>query len=159
MHYRQFLILSALLLCSCGTTPVANPNLSSLFCDRYLIYPMCTQDVTGNGRADFVYFEDSQEIFLFNRKLVRQVPSHLTMHECAQTMDRKLIDATSLLLTVNDETGFFRRAEIKNGIFFHYMRYLPRVARCNPQVMPADKDAEDDFGVEENSENIDYKLQ
>ncbi len=152
MIARFVLVLTIIFLSACSTTPPTGTNFSQVFCDRYLIYPLCAQDITGNGRTDLVYFEDSREIFLFNQKHSNSLPNNLTMHKCAQRMDRPLIDATSLLLTVNEETGFFRRAEIKNGIFLHYMRYLPRVSRCTPEPAPMDLELEDDFGVAENSE-------
>lgn len=152
MIFRITVIVVVFFLSACSSTPPTNATFSQVYCDRYLIYPLCAQDISGNGRADLVYFEDSSEVFLFNQKFSKKLPAHLSMHECAQVMDNPLIDATSLLLTVNEDTGFFRRAEIKNGIFLHYMRYLPRVSRCNPQVEPYDLEIEDDFGVAENSD-------
>lgn len=150
MNSRIAFVLTALFLSACSTAPSTNNSVGEIFCDRYFVYPMCAQDITGNGRTDLVYFEDSQEIFLFNEKLVSLAPTNLSMHECAQVMDKKLIDAASRLLTIDEDTSFFRRREIKNGIFYHYMRYLPRVSKCNPDIEPLEEEIEDDFGVEEN---------
>jgi hypothetical protein len=117
---------------------------------------MCAIDVFSDGQTDFVYFEDSQQIFLFDQQLLASIPAFLSLHECAQSMDDPLINATSALLTVNDEMGFLRRAEIKNNIFYHYMRYIPRINRCNRTMTGNDEDSsedfEDDFGVAENEE-------
>ena len=145
-------LLSTVLLCACSSTPTQYPAVNTLYCDRYLFYPMCALDITNNGVTDFVYFEDSQQIFLFNQQLVSRKPDHLMLHECAQSMDKPLINATSQLLTVSDNTNFLRRSEIKNGIFYHYMRYLPRINRCNRALQTYDENREDDFGVAENSD-------
>ena len=152
MKYHRLLLLIPLLLCACASTPPSNNAVTDLYCARYLFYAMCAQDVTADGQTDFVYFEDSNEIFLFNEKLVKLVPANLKLHKCAQSMDAPLIGATSLLLTVDDDTSFMRRTEIKNGIFYHYMRYVPRISRCNRQFADAQETEEDDFGVAENSE-------
>ena len=144
-------LLSTVLLCACSSTPTQYPAVNTLYCDRYLFYPMCALDVTDNGVTDFVYFEDSQQIFLFNQQLVNQKPDYLVLHKCAQSMDKPLINATSQLLTVSDNTNFLRRSEIKQGIFYHYMRYLPRINRCNNNFAGANESEEDDFGVAENS--------
>jgi len=140
------LLLSLLLLSACANQRQNTAAVTNLYCDRYLLYRMCTLDATANGRADFIYFEDSQEIFLFDPDTTTFIPENLTMHHCAQSMDTALLNATSLLLTVNDTMSFFERSEIKNKIFYHYMRYLPRVNRCNNEK----NDSEDtDFSDQE----------
>ena len=139
--------LVLLTLCACSHQPLQFQTTHKLYCDRYLIYRMCAIDVTDNGQADFLYFEDSDQIFLFNPDETNLVPNNLSMHKCAQSMDEPLIEATSRLLTVNDEMSFFEKSEIKNKIFFHYMRYIPRINHCNRAAGEQDDDAseEDDF--------------
>ena len=125
------LCLFTLCLGACSHQPQQEYAGNTVYCDRYLIYRMCAIDVSHNGQADFLYFEDSAQIFLFDPERVNLVPANLTMHKCAQSMDEPLINATSRLLTVNDEMSFFERSEIKNKIFYHYIRYVPRINRCN----------------------------
>ena len=132
MSPMRYLPILVVVLSACSHQPQKKFDaVTNLFCDRYLIYRMCALDVTDNGQTDFLYFEDSREIFLYDPQGSATIPVNLIMHECAQSMDAPLIDATSLLLTVNEEMGFFRKSEIKNKIFYHYMRYVPRINRCN----------------------------
>lgn len=156
MTSLRFSCLIPLLFCACSHQPTSPNAVSTLFCDRYLFYRMCAVDVSQNGRTDFIYFEDSREIFLFDQKKLSLVPTDLTLHTCAQSMDEPLLDATALLLTVNDEMSFFQRSEIKNKIFYHYMRYVPRINRCKRADVDTNNDnflpEEDDFGMKENQE-------
>ena len=134
MSLLRFTPFIVLLLSACSQQPQLPVDANAhVYCDRYLLYRMCALDVSNNGQTDFLYFEDSAEIFLFDPKKTNNVPTYLTMHKCAQSMDTSLIDATSLLLTVNDDMSFFRRTEIKNKIFYHYIRYVPRINRCNKE--------------------------
>lgn len=152
MLYRVALFPLTLIVVACSSTPTQYAAVHDVYCDKYLFYPMCAQDISGNGQTDFVYFEDSKEIFLFNQHFLADKPEHLIVHECAQSMDDPLIDAASQILTVSDDTTFLRRSEIKNRIFYHYMRYLPRINRCNESLAEFDENVEDDFGIAENTE-------
>lgn len=149
LPFRSLVIVFiAYLLVACSHQPQVNDAVTNLYCARYLLYRMCALDVSGNGQTDFLYFEDSEQIFLFDENKLNKVPNYLTLHECAQSMDPPLIDATSALLTVNDEMSFFRRSEIKNKIFYHYMRYVPRINRCKNDLADSQDlmAEEDDFG-------------
>lgn len=136
-------------------------ELTDTFCDSYFIYAMCARDINHDDLADFMYFEDTGEIFMQTDEIAARtsgiipaaIPadwgSDLTVHKCAQTMDEELQHAASLLFTINGKTGALRKTQIKSQLILSYSRYMGRINRCNSGslAMPS---TEDSFG------DIDY---
>lgn len=133
------LLVPLLLLAACaGTTPPAVVTqgpipVSTLYCDSFLIYDMCAQDLDQDGVVELVYFADTSEVFLWRGDSHEHLPDNLAMHRCAQQMDDDVVNTTSLLFYIDDETDYLERVDIKSSLMFSYVNYMPRVMRCNAQ--------------------------
>ena len=101
------------------------------YCDNFLIYDMCARDTNRDGVVDYVYFTDTDEIFMFREGADRRFPSDLLVHECAQMMDEDLVATTSRMLFIDDETGYLERQDIRGAMMIKYIAYMPEVTACN----------------------------
>lgn len=135
---------------ACATLPENESDaqsaeaVRSAYCDSYLIYEMCAVDVDGNGTTDALYFDDTNEIFMYDSALATEDYSAYQMHPCVQVMDGEMKEASNLLLTVADNTPFMERLAIKKGLMFNYMRYNARVQECYSQIASSADDAASD---------------
>jgi hypothetical protein len=126
------LIGSVVLLSGCaaffdGSDGPAN----ALVCDNFLIYDMCAQDMDADGVVEYVYFEDTDQVFLYRVGTQEGLPSNLEMHPCAQEMDDSILSSASRMLDVSDETPYIERTDIRGAMMLSYISYMPRVASCN----------------------------
>lgn len=119
---------------ACTSTPgdLRQP-VSALYCDNFLIYDMCAQDLDDDGTVELVYFADTNEVFLWREGADKSLPEKLLMHRCAQQMDDDIINNTSELFFISDETNYIERADIKSALMFSYAVFMPQVIRCNGQ--------------------------
>ncbi|MDA0926666.1 MAG: hypothetical protein O2861_01150 [Proteobacteria bacterium] len=124
-------LLVCLVLVSCGSLPDGERPSNALYCDTYLMYDMCAQDQNRDGVVDFVYFTDSEEIFMFREGVQERYRGNLGVHRCAQIMDENLVATTSRVFYVNDETSFLERQDIKGAMMIKYIAYMPEVTACN----------------------------
>lgn len=141
------LILSLVAACTSAPGDSRRP-VSTLYCDNFLIYEICAQDLDDDGIVELVYFEDTYEVFLWREGADRRLPANLLMHRCAQQMDDDIINNTSELFFITDETNYIERADIKSALLFSYAGFMPRVMRCNAQFgteTPEPIDDEFDF--------------
>ncbi|MGH1470180.1 MAG: hypothetical protein ACRBCS_03245 [Cellvibrionaceae bacterium] len=124
------------------------------YCDRYFVYQMCAKDFNGDGIVDGMYFEDSKDIFMYREAEKKLVAQYHSFHVCAQIMDEKLTNASSALLTIDDNTSLLKRSELKSSIFVNYMRYANDINRCNKLHGNDnfDPNEEDDFGLADDDE-------
>ena len=128
----QHLLLIVLWLSACASTPMdTTVPVANLYCDNFLIYDMCAQDIDGDGIVEWVYFEDTNEIFLVREGVEEPLPTELAEHRCMQKMDDAIVHNTSQLFYISDDTNYIERADIKSALMFSYVGYMPRVMRCN----------------------------
>ena len=118
-----------------GTRPV-----SSLYCENFLIYDMCAQDLNGDGVVEYVYFEDTKNVFMYREGTDVDIPTDLSLHPCAQLMDEELIATTSRVFYMNEETTYLERQDIRGAMMLKYVSYMPRVVTCNLQNAQAESD-------------------
>lgn len=146
---RLYPILIVLLLSGCASTPKPTTAvLSTLYCDNFLIYDMCAQDIDADGVVELVYFSDTNEIFLLREGAEDSVPENLTLHRCFQFMNDEIVHNTSQLFTISDDTNYLARTDLKSALMFSYMSYMPRVMRCNsryPDKAVEPEPLEDEF--------------
>lgn len=134
------LILLALmsLLAACSSFDIAGLRpVSTEYCDNFMIYDMCARDTNRDGKVDYVYFTDSNEVFMYREGLEGRSPRDLSIHRCAQMMDEDLVATTSRLFYIDDETSYLERQDIRGSMMIKYIAYMPRVSACN---MRADED-------------------
>ncbi len=124
--------LLSLLLVACGNLDTAGLRpVTSNYCDNFLIYDMCARDSNRDGVVDYVYFTDSNEIFMYREGADRRFPADLLVHECAQMMDEDLVATTSRLFYIDEETGYLEKQDIRGSMMIKYIAYMPDVTACN----------------------------
>jgi len=147
MFWRFVLLTAIALLTACASTPPTTVSTDAVheYCGDYFIYSLCASDYTGDGEVDAVYFIDTKEIFLFRPEAEELASSKLPFHQCAFPMDEELMLASNRLLEIDDDTSYFRKSQIKSGLFTNYLRYAPRVNKCNNEHGKEIETVDDDF--------------
>jgi hypothetical protein len=101
---------------------------------------MCAQDLNGDGVVEYVYFEDTKNVFMYREGTDVDIPTDLSLHPCAQLMDEELIATTSRVFYMNEETTYLERQDIRGAMMLKYVSYMPRVVTCNLQNAQAESD-------------------
>lgn len=140
--------LAASVLTACGSGSAMRQPVSAFYCDSFLIYDMCAQDLDRDGEVELVYFADTNEVFLYRDESDAELPLQLTMHRCALPMNEEIIQSTSRLFLISDETSLLERSDIRGSLMLSYVSYLPRVAACHGDDPAATEVAGDDFDFE-----------
>ncbi|MEE8150472.1 MAG: hypothetical protein V3T43_01980 [Nitrosomonadaceae bacterium] len=129
------MVVAMTVLAACASsTPSELALANNLYCGNFLIYNMCAQDLDEDGIVELVYFEDTKEVFLVREGADMQLPTHLSMHDCAQAMDERLINATSKMFYITDNTSFLEITDIKTALLLSYISNLPAATDCNAEV-------------------------
>lgn len=125
-------------LAACGSADLSGLEPASVnYCDNFLIYDMCAVDRDADGAVDFVYFADDDEIFMYRPGAEDDFPPERGVHRCAMAMDEDLVETTSRLFFIDEDTSFLVRQDIRGAMMLKYMSYMPEVTACN---LRADED-------------------
>ncbi len=120
-----------------------NP-VSSLYCDSFMIYTMCAEDITGDGGVDLFFFEDDDQIFFYREQsLLKIVDKHL-FHPCMKKMDNNLLNIGSQLFFIQNKDDLIQRVSLKTRLMGLYISYLPIINSCQ-----ANSNAEDFYDEED----------
>lgn len=135
MHTIRYSLLALLLatLSACGLADLGNRPVSNLYCDTFLVYDMCAEDLNRDGVVEFVYFPDSMDVFMYRDGVQDDIPVRYGLHRCAISMDPELVDITSRVFYVTDETPYLEKQDIRGAMMIKYIAYMPRVATCQMQ--------------------------
>lgn len=134
------LALSILTLNACGLARLGDFPVSNLYCDNFLIYDMCAEDLNRDGVVEYVFFEDSLDVFMYREGAEASIPDKYGLHRCALLMDEDLVATTSRVFMVTDETTYLERQDIKGAMMIKYIAYMPRVTACNLRAEQAAAD-------------------
>ena len=115
---------------------IANSNV---YCDNFLVYEMCAEDIDNDGIVEYVYFADTLEVFLFRQGAKESIPSRLERHRCVRAMDEELVATTNRVFGVTDETTFLEKQDIRGAMMIKYFAYLPEITACNLRAEQAEK--------------------
>ena len=126
----SIVLLSLLALTACGLGTAGVSPTTSLYCDNFLLYKMCARDMDRDGIVEFVYFEESEVVFMWREGARDDIPADMEIHECAETMDPELVATTNRVFFVDDETSYLERQDIRGGMMIKYITALPRVVAC-----------------------------
>lgn len=127
----SIVLLSLLALTACGLGTAGVSPTTSLYCDNFLFYTMCARDMDHDGIVDFVYFEESEEVFMWREGARDDVPADMKFHQCAEVMDAELVATTNRVFFVDENTSYLERQDIRGGMMIKYITKLPWVAACN----------------------------
>lgn len=148
------LIVAAIVLSGCSSAPQQTQRASSAlrdtYCDSYLVYDMCVRDIDADGKADLMYFEDTEEVFMVTNELMHANTKNLNLHRCVQTMDSATREASTRLLDINEHTGLMKKTQLKSKLMLVYMHYYNDIQSCMNGHTVADRsDTSDTFGDDE----------
>ncbi len=129
-NYLKLLLLVSLLP-ACSLTVDGNAPVNSVYCDNFMIYDMCAQDLNNDGIVEFVYFADTRDVFMYRDGVLDQIPSRHNMHRCAQQMDDDLVATTSRVFYVGDDTPYLEKQDIRGAMMIKYISFMPQVTACN----------------------------
>ena len=130
-----------MLFASCSGTILGERPVSSLYCDNFMIYDLCARDTNRDGIVDYVFFDDSKEIFMYRDSLPRRLPADIGVHRCVRAMDEALVETTSRMFYIDDSTSLLEKTDIRGALMIKYIAWLPEVTACN---MRADAALADD---------------
>ena len=148
-RYKLLTILLPLfLLASCSSSLDMTRPVSDFYCDNFLIYEMCAQDLNQDGEAELVFFTDTNEIFLYRDGTEPVLPGALSMHRCAQPMNEDILRDTSRLFYISDNTSYLERSDIKGSLMVSYVSFLPRLAGCSATEQVVSDQPADEFDFE-----------
>ena len=149
IKFRNFVVaIPLVLLAACSSSLDMNRPVSDFYCDNFLVYDMCAQDLDSDGQVELVYFTDTNEVFLYRHGSESYLPDELSMHRCAQPMNDAIVRNTSRLFYITEETGYLERSNIRGDLMFSYVSYLPKVAGCNENSQVATESPADEFDFE-----------
>lgn len=142
-YCRLYKILSTLILVSvlsaCQFSADGRGLTNNLYCDNFLIYTMCASDPNRDGIVDFVYFEDTQAVFMFTDKGLARKPMDQPLHRCAEKMEDDLVEITSRLFYVDDSTPTLQKTDIRGAMTIRYLAKLPEITACNLRAEQAEE--------------------
>jgi len=132
---RISILLAVGSVVSCASQlPEDSRPVSAVYCDNFLVYDMCVQDLNGDGVVEYVYFTDSKEIFLLREGVDQPAPAALTMHKCVQFMSESLLRTTSRMLYIDESTSLLEKSDIRGALMVKYIALMPEVTACNLQA-------------------------
>ncbi len=137
------MLCSFLILSSCAGDYLGQRPSNSHYCDNFLIYDMCIQDSDRDGIVEFTYFEDSREVFMYREGADKGMPADLSLHRCATMMDDELVEISSRIFYINDDSSLMERTDIRGALMLKYMAWLPDVAACNLRAERQAQEADD----------------
>lgn len=147
-HKLSSALLPLLLLAGCVSSLDMTRPVSDNYCDNFLVYEMCAQDLDKDGEVELVYFSDTSEVFLYRDGSETSLPGSLSMHRCAQPMNEEIVRNTSRLFYISEDTSYLERSDIRGSLMLSYVSYLPRVAGCSENEQVVSEEPVDEFDFE-----------
>jgi hypothetical protein len=144
-----------LLLAACAAVDehTAPPGVQR--CEGFFIYDLCVNDLGGDGDVDFMYFDDTREIFMYARSELEAASQVLPLHPCAIPMSDSTREYSSQLL-YGEELPLTQRLALKGRLIANYRKSQPAISACNRTLSGAPKNALDDpFLIQEDWEEGD----
>ena len=132
-------LVTAGLLGACQYSLDGRGLTNNLYCDNFLLYKMCTSDPNRDGVVDFVYFEETDAVFMYTDKGIARKPDEQPMHRCAEEMEEDLVEITSRLFYVDDSTTALEKTDIKGAMTMRYLAKLPEITACNMRAEQAEE--------------------
>ena len=151
-----YLILTFLVLMSSGcssTKPSVSIEknrlqLSLLYCDSFMIYTMCAEDLNRDGEIDLFFFEDDDQIFFYKKGSLKNIITSHLFHPCMREMTNDLVKLGSRLFLIKKDADFVHKIAIQTKLMAFYISYLPVINSCQ-EANEQENNDEDSFDYEE----------
>lgn len=153
MNLARAMILSLLLgLAGCGSNS-PKEAVGKLACESFLIYDLCIHDLTGDGVVDYMYFDDTKEIFMYRQGMEAQVSAVMAMHRCAIPMTEPALKNSSELLYL-EERGLGTEMVLKGKLVSNYLQVKSQIDACyyqtaSPKETKKSEETEESSGEED----------
>ena len=148
------LIFLTLISLGCSSTkPVVSieknrARLSSLYCDSFMIYTMCAEDLNRDGKVDLFFFEDDDQIFFYRKGYLKNIISSHLFHPCMREMTDDLVRLGSRLFLIKKDEISVNKIAIQTKLMAFYISYLPVINSCQ-EANEQENNDEDSFDYEE----------
>lgn len=125
---RVVAIVIAVLCTACASTSrhTRPPGVHS--CESFFIYVLCVADADSDGTVDYMYFDDTREIFMYDGSPDNRLLSVMPLHRCAIPMDRDSRAVSSRLLY--EDPGLAERLALKGNLIRNYRSAQAAVDAC-----------------------------
>ncbi len=133
-----YLILTFLTLISLGCSSTKTgvniennrPRLSLLYCDSFMIYTMCAEDLNKDGEVDLFFFEDDDQIFFYRKGYLKNIISSHLFHPCMREMTEDLVRLGSKLFLIKKDEISVNKIAMQTKLMAIYISYLPAINSC-----------------------------
>jgi hypothetical protein len=132
---RTTILLLVLWLGACASTPGNVRPPGKEHCESFFIYVLCISDLDADGQVDYMYFDDTREIFMYADHMLSQLNDVLPLHACAIPMSDRTRDYSSQLL-YGDDLGISARLVVKGKMAVSYRAAQPAVDACYTSLDP-----------------------
>ena len=151
-----YLILTFLTLISLGCSSTKpgmsiennRPKLSLLYCDSFMIYTMCAEDLNRDGEVDLFFFEDDDQIFFYRKGYLKNIITSHLFHPCMREMTNDLVRLGSRLFLIKKDGNFVHKIAIQTKLMASYISYLPVINSCQ-EANELDNNDENSFDHDE----------
>ncbi len=133
-----YLILTFLTLISLGCSSTKRgvnveknqPRFSLLYCDSFMLYTMCAEDLNRDGEVDLFFFEDDDQIFFYRKGYLKNIISSHLFHPCMREMTDDLVRLGSRLFLIKKDGISVNKIAIQTKLMAIYISYLPVINAC-----------------------------
>jgi len=135
---RLILLGAVAILAGCASTPdeASLHAGGKTVCDSYLILSMCVQDLHGDGTVDMIYFNDTNEVFMYQDGKQESVAEVMSFHRCAVPLDEGMQATTNRILNRSD-LSLKEEMSITKELISNYVAAKPTIDACNAQFEDA----------------------
>lgn len=155
----SILLIIVTMLAACSSTPNTPDAASSadsaapdrVVCDSYLMQPMCVQDLSGDATVDFIYFTDTNEIFMYREGHKEAVAKVMPLHRCAVPLNPGMQATTNQILH-RKNLSLTEELDITRKLIVNFVAAKPDIDACNARYEQEDTEvaldedySEDDF--------------
>jgi hypothetical protein len=127
---RTCCLLALVLVSACAPVDQRSAPFGFISCERFFIYDLCLSDLDEDGAVDFMYFDDTKEIFMYAAKALEEVSSVMPLHECAIPMSADIRSQSSELL-YGESLPLSERLVVKGKLINSYRKAQPAISACN----------------------------
>lgn len=120
---------------ACASAPDDGRPPGAEHCESFFIYVLCISDLNTDGQVDYMYFDDTREIFMYADSMLGQLRNVLPLHACAVPMSAGTRDFSSQLL-YGDDLGVSARLAVKGRLAVSYRAAQPAIDACMASLDP-----------------------
>jgi hypothetical protein len=104
-------------------------------CESFFVYVLCISDLDADGQVDYMYFDDTREIFMYADTMLSRLNNVLPLHACAIPMSESTRDYSSQLV-YSEDLSISARLAVKAKLAVSYRAAQPAVDACAAALNP-----------------------